>query len=302
MILKKYFNNPGLIFIKLDRIGIRLLSDEKFVKIMYKKFFNKELNLDEPKTFNEKLQWLKLNDRKDIYTTMVDKYDVKEYVANIIGKEYIIPTLGIYDKFGDIDFNVLPKRFVIKCTHDSGSVIVVKDKNNLNIKEIRKKINKSLRKNFYYRYREWPYKNIKPRIIIEKYMEDESKKELKDYKIFCFNGNPELIMVDTDRFLEHKRNVYDIDWNKIKLNINFPNNDEMIIKRPHNLNILLELSKKLSNDIPFIRTDFYIINDRIYFGELTFFPGSGFQKITPEFWQFKLGKMIDISKVKYNEK
>ncbi|MBR3660932.1 MAG: glycosyl transferase [Bacilli bacterium] len=307
MNLKKYFNNPSLILLKLDRMGIRLLSDEKFVKIVYKNYFNKELNLEEPKTFNEKIQWLKLNDRKDIYTTMVDKYEAKEYVANIIGKEYIIPTLGIYNKFSDIDFNELPEQFVIKCTHDSGSIIVVKDKKNINTKEMKRKINKSLRKNFYYRYREWPYKNIKPRIIVEKYMEDKKYHELRDYKVYAFNGRCDYLMLCFDRNSDETKFVFfDRDWNIKKefTNAGIKYGDKLCITKPKTVDKMFEFASILSKNIPFVRVDFYEVNGKCYFGELTFYPSSGFdtnrRKESDEFFSSQL--IINKNKGEINER
>ena len=170
-----------------NKNSINWIPDSIVLKCIYRSELNKKLNLNNPKTFNEKLQWLKLYDRKDIYTTMVDKYEAKKYVAGIIGEEYIIPTIGIYNSFDEIDFDKLPKRFVMKCTHDSGGIIICKDKSNFNKVLAKKKIEKSLKKNYYYGGREWPYKNVKPRIIIEEYMEDKKHHELRDYKIFCFN-------------------------------------------------------------------------------------------------------------------
>ena len=274
-----------------------LIDDRSYLKIVYRVKMGKKLNLKNPQTFNEKLQWLKLNDRKNIYTTMVDKYEAKKYVKNIIGEQYIISTIGVYDKFDDIDFDKLPKQFVMKCTHDSGGLVICKDKAKLNIEEAKKKINKCLKRNFYYLGREWPYKNVKPRIIIEKYMEDESGYQLKDYKIFCFDGVPKLIMVDSDRFADHSRNVYDEKWKKIDMNINFPSCDTEF-EKPKCLKEMLEISKKLSEGTCFLRTDFYVINNKIYFGELTLFPGSGFQVITPISWQKKLGDLIVINEKK----
>ena len=285
--------NPLHMLCYLDLYGAIRLDDEKFLRILYKTKTGKKLDLEHPKTFNEKLQWLKLHDRKDIYTTMVDKYEVKKYVAGIIGKEYIIPTLEVHDKFDEIDFDKLPSQFVIKCTHDSGGLVICKNKKEFDIEEAREKINRCLKQNYYYSGREWPYKNVKPRIIIEKYMEDESGYQLKDYKLFCFNGEPELIMVDSDRFSDHKRNVYDKKWRKIDVNINFPNCN-VDFEKPMDLEKMLRLSKKLSKGIPFVRIDFYIIKDKIFFGEITFYPGSGFQVITPEIWNKKLGDMIDL--------
>ena len=160
------------------------LRDALYIKLQYNYRTGQRPNFKMPKTFNEKLQWLKLYNRKNIYTIMVDKYEVKNYIANKIGEEYIIPTLGIYDKFDDIDFNKLPNQFVIKCTHDSGGLEIVKDRTKLNVKDAKKKINRHLKRNFYYNNREWPYKNVKPRIIIEKYMEDDIHKSMRDYKFF----------------------------------------------------------------------------------------------------------------------
>lgn len=304
-IIKKIYKTikkPEKILFFLNNIGFHFIDDEKYLKLLYKDKFGKALNLEKPITFNEKLQWLKINDRKDIYTTMVDKYEVKKYVANIIGEEYIIPTLGIYNSFDEIDFNELPNKFVLKCTHDSGSTIICKNKSEFDIKKAEEKINRALKQNYYYGGREWPYKNVKPRIIIEQYMVDESGVELKDYKIFNFNGISKIIQVDFGRFKEHKRNFYDINWNYIKeLSIQYPTDQNTIIKKPENLEKMIELAQKLSQDIPHLRTDFYSINGKIYFGELTFYHGSGFEKIIPEEWNRKLGDMLIIPEIE-NEK
>lgn len=290
----KFFVDPKARFSFLSNLGLcNWMSDEKFLIKKWVLNFGTRPDFERPKTFNEKLQWLKMHDRKDIYTTMVDKYEAKKYVAGIIGDEHIITTLGVYDKFDDIDFGKLPNQFVMKCTHDSGGLIICRDKKQLDIEGAKKKINKCLKRNYFYFGREWPYKNVKPRIVIEKYMEDESGYQLKDYKLFCFNGEPELIMVDSDRFSGHKRNVYDKEWRRIDVNINFPSCD-VEFKKPKNLGEVLDLSRKLSKGIPFVRIDFYIIRDKVYFGEITFYPGSGFQVITPEKWNKKLGDMIDL--------
>ncbi len=288
------YNFLNDIIVKLGSRNLIPISDEFYLKNLYRKCMNKELNLENPQTFNEKLQWLKLHDRNPEYTKMVDKYEAKKYVASIIGEEYIIPTLGVYDKFEDIDFEKLPNQFVIKCTHDSGGIVICKDKNNLNIKEARKKINKCLKINFYYSGREWPYKNVKPRIIIEKYMEDESNNELKDYKLFNFNGEPKIIEVDYNRFIEHKRNLYDKDWNYIEAAIQYPTDSDKKIKKPENLAKMLELAKILSKDIPFVRTDFYSIEDKIYFGELTFYHGSGLEEFNPNSFDKELGEWLKL--------
>lgn len=298
--IKKTLKNPLWMFIYFNNKGIHILNDKKYLKLLYKLSLSKNLNLKNPQTFNEKLQWLKLNDRNPEYTKMVDKYQAKKYVADIIGEEYIIPTLGVYDKFDDIDFSKLPNQFVIKCTHDSGGLVICKDKTNLKIKKEKNKLEKSLKKNFYYSSREWPYKNVKPRIIIEKYMEDSNTTQLNDYKIMCFNGEPKCSFVCTDR--DNKElglavTFFDLEWNKMPFERHYRSSNKKI-ERPVNYNKMLELSKKLSKDIPFVRVDWYEINGKLYFGELTFYPGAGFEEFTPEEWDYKLGEMIKLPKKK----
>ncbi len=301
MILKKIKNfilNPKLLLFYMDLNGLIRIDDAEFLKIRYEKAFNKELDLNNPKTFNEKLQWLKLYDRKDIYTTMVDKYEAKKYVANIIGKEYIIPTLGIYDSFDDIDFNKLPNRFVIKCTHDSGGLVIVKDKSKLDIKKAKHKINKCLKKNYYYQCREWPYKNVKPRILIEEFKEDNKLKELIDYKLYCFNGKAYYVMTCIDRMKgETKFIYYDKNWNLIKefSNDGMKYGDSIDIPRPKNLEKMFKIAKILSKDIPFIRVDFYEANEELYFGELTFYPSGGFDNKRTEAVEKFLNENLDIN-------
>lgn len=277
------------------------VSDKFFIKLKYEYMMDKKLNLKNPKTFNEKLQWLKLYDRNPEYTKMVDKYEVKRYVANIIGDEYIIPTIAIYDKFDDIDFSKLPNQFVIKCTHDSGGLVICKDKVNLDYNKAKKKINKCLKTNFYYTGREWPYKNIKPRIIIEKYMEDQNEKDLKDYKFFCFNGVPKFMFVAVDRPYDTKFNFYDLNFKKLPFMQHYHNFNKKIVK-PKGFDEMVELAKKLSQGIPHVRVDFYDINGKTYFGELTFFHFSGFEKFEPSEWDEKIGDMLELGVVDRNEK
>ena len=286
---------------KVNRFLIRIanklffLDDNTYLKLQYRIRFNKKINLDEPKTFNEKLQWLKLNDRKEIYTTLVDKYEVKKEILNKIGEEYLIPTIGVYDKFEDIEFDKLPNQFVIKCTHDSGGVFICKDKSNFNIKSVRNKIKKHMKKNFYYHGREWPYKNVKPKIIIEKYMEDNVEKELIDYKVMCFNGEPKIIFTCTERFSDGlKVTFFDLNWKRLPFERHYPSSTKEI-KKPYNLEKIIKLSKELSKNIPFVRIDWYEINQKLFFGEYTFFPGSGFEEFNPEEWDEKIGNMIDIN-------
>jgi hypothetical protein len=229
---------------------------------------------------------------------MVDKYEAKKYVSSIIGEEYIIPTIGIYNSFSEIDFDKLPNQFVIKCTHDSGGVTICHNKKDFNIRKAKRRFNAIMKRNYYYRNREWPYKDLKPRIIIEKYM-DNNGEELEDYKVHNFNGIPKVILVCKDR---HKKtglteDFFDTEWNH--LDIKRPNheNSKEIIERPKQLEEIVMLSKKLSKKIPFVRTDFYIINNKIYFGELTLYPAGGFIPFVPDDWDYKLGDYLNINKI-----
>lgn len=289
-----YLKKPKKILLYLDNKKIIRLSDERYIKMRYEVIVGKKLNLENPKTFNEKLQWLILNDRKDIYTTIVDKYEVKKYVSDIIGKEYIIPTLGVYNSFDEIDFDSLPNQFVLKCTHDSGGVTICKSKEELNKKELKREINKHLKNNYYYIGREWPYKNVKPRIIAEEYMVDESETELKDYKIFCFNGQAKYIQVDFSRFTGHKRNIYDMNWNLTEMQCGYPSDPNRKIEKPLKLELMISLANKLAKGKKFIRVDFYSILDKVFFGEMTFYPGAGLKEFKPDSWNKKLGDLINI--------
>lgn len=270
------------------------MPDKMYLQLKYRIHFGKKLNLNNPVTFSEKLQWLKLYDRKDFYTTMVDKQNVKKYVAQILGEKYIIPTYGVWDTFDEIDFNCLPDSFVLKTTHDSGGIVICKNKSEFDKVNAKEKINRCLKRNYYLRNREWPYKNVPRRIIAEKYMIDESGTELKDYKIFNFNGEPKMIQLDYDRFCNHKRNLYTTEWDVIDVNFKYESDINKYSRRPNILPELLEMARLLSKDIPFVRTDFYIINNQIYFGELTFFPEGGFGNFSKEEMDKALGILIDL--------
>lgn len=275
------------------------VSDENYVKWKYYLNFRKKLHLDNPQTYNEKLQWLKLHDQHDEYTQMVDKYEAKKYVASIIGEEYIIPTYGVYNSFEEIDFASLPQQFVLKCTHNSGGVFVCKDKLTFDIEGARKQVNKWLKKNPYWKNREYPYKNVKPRIIIEQYMEDESGYELKDYKFFCFDGKAKYIFVASDRGKddeETKFDFYDIEWNLLPFTNGHPNSNK-VMKKPENYDKMIEISERLSQGIPHVRVDLYNINGRIYFGELTFFHWSGLVPFVPEKWDYIFGSWLKLPNV-----
>lgn len=268
-----------------------LLPDKLYLKMRFRFSMGYSLNLKKPRTFSEKLQWLKLYDRRPEYTTMVDKYAVKKYVADIIGDEYIIPTLGVWDTPDDIDWDMLPDQFVLKCTHDSGGLIICRDKSKLDIKAAKTKLRKSLKFNYYMGGREWPYKNVPRRIIAETFIED-SQGELNDYKVFNFNGEPKIIQVDYNRFKGHLRNLYTTEWERINATIGYPTDPNKEISKPDVLEELKELSSKLSVGIPHLRTDFYIVDNKIFFGELTFYHGSGMEEIKPEQFDRLLGDYI----------
>ena len=274
----------------------RFIPDKLWIQIKYRMFFGHFCNLQTPRTYNEKLQWLKLYNRKPEYTQMVDKYEAKKYVADIIGEQYIIPTLGVWDRFEDIDFDTLPNRFVLKCTHDSGGLVICRDKSKLDISEARKIINKSLNRNYYYMHREWPYKNVRPQIIAEKYMEDESGYELKDYKWFCFDGVPKALYIAKDRGVEGeetKFDFYDEEFNHLPFTNGHPNSTHCRLK-PQGFEKMKELAAKLSQGHPHLRVDFYDINGKIYLGELTFYHWSGMVPFEPEEWDYKFGEWIKL--------
>jgi len=240
------------------------------------------------------LQWLKVNDRRPEYTKMVDKVEAKKYVADIIGNECIVPTLAVYNRVEDIDFDALPNQFVLKCSHDSGGIVICNDKTKLDRNDAIKKLRRGLKTNYFSLHREWPYKDVKPRILAEEYLEDESGWQLKDYKIFCFNGEPKFIEVDYDRYVGHKLNVYDLNWNFVDFYMTSPNDRNVAIPRPEQLDKMLEYARKLSKGITFLRVDFYSINSKIYFGELTFHPGSGWIDFHPKEYDYKLGEMLSL--------
>lgn len=277
---------------------LNFLSDEKFIKIAYRMHMGKKLNLENPQTFNEKLQWLKLYDRNLLYTRLVDKYAVKEYVGNKIGVDRIIPTLGVWEKVKEINFEVLPEQFVLKCNHDSGGIVICKDRAKLDVKSAKRKLFKCMKRNGYWYGREWPYKAVKPRVIAEQYMED-STGELRDYKFFCFDGRVRYFKVDFDRFTNHRANYFDREGNLLPFGEEpCPPDYNAKIELPNNLQEMIKFAEMLSENIKFVRVDFYNVNGKIYFGEMTFFPASGFWKFVPEEYDSILGEYLMLPKEK----
>jgi len=275
----------------LNYVSPLIKDDETFIKLKWKLRMNYPLNLENPQTFSEKLQWLKLHDRRPEYTRMVDKVEAKKYVAELIGEQYIIPTLGVWNSPDEIDFDSLPNQFVLKCNHNSGEgMYICKDKSQMNRSKVVDGLRKALKRNYYWISREWPYKNVRRRIIAEQYMTDDGV-ELKDYKVFIFNGEPRIIAVDYNRFHGHLRNIYTTEWEKIDAIINdFQTDCKRVFEKPKVLEEMLSLSRKLAAGLPHVRTDFYIVNDKIYFGELTLYHAGGFVRTTPGELNLKMGK------------
>ena len=277
---------------------LRYIPDSVFLRMMYLYRMGCVLHLKHPKTFNEKMQWMKLYIKKTkspIYIKMVDKILAKEYVASIIGEEYIIPTLYVYKSVDEIDFKKLPDQFVLKCNHDSGGLVICKDKKNFDFSKAKKIISDCMDNNFYYHCREWQYKNIKPLIFAEKYMEDESGYELKDYKFFCFNGKVKCLKVDFGRFQEHHANYYDRKLNILPFGeAKLPPVPNHIINFPQNIEEMFSLAEKLAQGLIFVRVDLYNIRGTVYFGELTLCPASGMGKFTDENWDYILGEWLNL--------
>lgn len=291
-----YVKNPCKIMNYLGEKGLlNFLPDKLYLQLKYYAIFGKKLNLDNPAGFNEKNQWLKLYNRNPSYIQMVDKFGVRQYLSGVVGKDYLVPLLGVWDSFEAIDFTKLPDQFVLKCTHDSGGVVVCTNKSSFNRAAAQKKLNTCLKRNYYYRSREWPYKYVKPRIIAEKYLVDKDDAQLIDYKVACFNGQAKVFFVCLNRS-DHGCNIdmYDLDWNPMPFCQTLYPNSGKLTPRPQNSARMIEIAETLSKDIPFLRIDFYEPDGQLYMGELTFFHGSGFQFYRPESFDDLLGQWIKL--------
>ena len=281
----------------LKRVPFLFKDDELYLKLLFLFEMHYWPDLKHPKTFNEKLQWLKLHNRKPEFTTMVDKYAVKKYVADRIGEQYIIPTLGVWDSFDQIDFDSLPNQFVLKTTHGGGglAVVICKDKKTFDKRRAKRILEKSLHSDIYMKYREWPYKDVPKRIIAEKYMVDESGTELKDYKFFCFNGEPKYMLLVSGRQAGKKRfDYFDLNWNHLPVHDVGCPGAERLPAKPDNFEEMIFIAKKLSKGMTHVRVDFYNINCKIFFGELTFFDVSGLCVYDPREWDFKFGQFLKL--------
>lgn len=289
--------NPYRILISL--IGnkhFKWIPDELFLKTVYYLRTKEKLNLETPKTYNEKLQVLKIIQKNPEFTDLVDKLKVRNYVEEKIGGKYLVPLINEYNSVEEIDFQSLPNSFVLKSTHDSGGVVICADKSKLDIKKAKKILSKSMKRNFYYLGREYPYKNVIPKIVCEKFIEDELQKELIDYRFFCFNGKVQMIALDfsiTDKD-KTRRNIYDINWNLLDEEITYKREVVSPPRKPEKLAQMIKLSEKLAEGFPHVRVDFYYINNEILFGELTFYHQSGYAKFASKEFNYKLGKLIKI--------
>ncbi|WP_417350350.1 ATP-grasp fold amidoligase family protein [Gordonibacter pamelaeae] len=288
--------------LKKAKYALRFLPDRAFIQLYYFARFRRFCDFDDPKTFNEKLQWLKLNDRNPLYITLVDKCEVKAWVAERIGSEHVVPTLGVWDSFDEIDFEALPERFVLKCTHDSEGVVVVSDRAQFGLEAAKAKIEAALKCNFYYIGREWPYLNVKPRIIAEEYMEDLRHGELRDYKFFCFDGEPKVMFVASGRGAgQTKFDYFDTHFNRFDIKQHYPNS-EGEIERPETFGRMMDAARTLSRGIPHVRIDFYEVDGKMYFGECTFYHFSGFMPFEPDEWDEVFGSWLFLPADKSGEK
>ena len=295
--IRTFIENPQYFITSPAAKGwLNWVPDSLYLKVLYRVIMGRKLNLRNPREYNEKLQWLKLNDRKPEYSTMVDKYEVRGYIEDLLGDKYLIPCLGIYDSVDDIDIDALPDRFVLKCTHDSGSVEICKDKSSFDIEGARHRLSQAMKRNYYATYREWPYKYVKPRIIAEGYLEGDGG-DLKDYKVMCFNGEAKIIEVHENRFVEgkvHTHTFYDREWNIVPLTQVETVTVDRPGERPRQLDEILRLSELIAKDMYHARIDWYIEGDKIYFGEITFFDGSGFESFSTPEMERMLGDMIKL--------
>lgn len=272
------------------------LSDADFLKKVFPKYMGYPLDLENPKTFSEKLQWLKVNYREPIQTVMVDKYEAKLFIAQRVGDQYIIPTLAVWDSVEDIDLDALPNQFVLKCTHDSGGIVICKDKSSFDFEAAKAKLSASLHRDYSHIAREWPYKDVPRRIIAEEYLSELGSNEILDYKMYCFHGEPKLTVVCSNRFSKTgtRMNFYDIDWEPMGIHFGHypPLSTEFPL--PVTYDEMKRLTAELSKDCPFLRVDFYEIKGCLYIGELTFFPGAGFEKFRPMSKDYELGEWLHL--------
>ncbi|WP_404429629.1 ATP-grasp fold amidoligase family protein [Sutcliffiella horikoshii] len=298
MSLKNLLNKSEPLVIIYDSIKQfyykNLITDEKLISEQFKNQVGRELDLNNPVYFNDKLQWLKLNWRDPLASKCADKYEVRDFVKKTIGDQYLNKLYAVYESVDEIDIEKLPNSFVLKGTHGSGFNIICKDKRKIDWDDAFKTMRRWLRKSYYLHKREWVYKDIKPRIVCEKYLQEDNTGQLKDYKLHCFNGEPQIIQVDFDRYKGHKKNLYDAEWNFMEVEFNYPYDKDFIIERPKKLDEMIHLSRLLSKHFSYARVDFYLIDDKLIFGEITFFPASGMGKFIPQQFERQMGDLLTL--------
>lgn len=291
--LKKYIKKPTLLLLALLIKYGSFIPDEFYLRIVYRLKLGRSLDLKCPKRFTEKLQWIKLYYRLPLLTTLVDKEQVKPYVAKLIGEEHIIKNIGVWDSFDDIDFTILPDKFVLKTTNGGGgtNVVICRNKVQLDKSKVKRTIEKSQKQDIYKHFREWPYKNVSHRIICEEYKEDDSG-ELRDYKFFCFNGVPKVMLLASNRYSAHNFNYYDMDFNKLPITsvAGSQSGEELI--RPDTFEEMKAIASKLSKGFPHVRVDLYSCEGKVYFGEMTFFDSSGYDNMSSDEWDLKIGSWM----------
>lgn len=284
-----------LLNLSLSKVLAKYVDDETHIRRQYKLRTGETLNLENPIYYNEKIQWMKINYHDLILNELVDKYSVRNFVKERIGKEYLIPIYGIYDSIDEVDFDSLPNQFVMKLTNGSSFNYICTNKTAKEVKKIKARFKKWIKIDFYALGREWAYKDVKNRIICEKYLTDDSETELKDYKFFCFNGEPKVIQVDYCRFTNHKRNLYTLNWDYMNESIEYETDPDANLDKPEKLEDMVRCAKELSKGFPHIRVDFYHINGQIYFGELTFYHGAGYLSYKPKKFEKQMGDWLDLS-------
>jgi len=284
----------GRLFILWMKISPLIKSDKFYIRVFYRLGMGKKLNIENPVTFTEKLQWLKLHNINPLYSRMVDKFRAREIVSGIIGEKYLVPLLGVWDKFEDINFKALPDEFVLKTTHDSGTVLICRDKTVFDFSYARQVLNKALKKNYFYKSREYPYKNAIPRIIAEKLLKPQNQYGLNDYKFFCFNGKPEFLLVVTNEGNMKFNSWFDINFNPLPFNTGFPAPSNPP-QKPENFTEMITIAEELSVNLLHIRIDLYNIDGKIYFGEFTFHHAGGLIKLDPPIWDKKLGELLSLT-------
>lgn len=316
--LRERAKNKLLYMLRLDA-RLKRLDDERYIRLQYRLRMGRRLNLNTPQKFSEKIQWLKLYDRRERYTRMVDKYEVKRWVAEKIGEEYVVPNLGVWNRFDDIDFGILPDQFVLKCTHDSGGIVICKDASAFDVNSARTKIERALSRNYYFLGREWPYKNVQPRILAEVYLptwrpegayttaavEDKlshttgapQTSGVTDYKFFCFRGEPKFLLVarGSERHNTAIRDFLTLDWKPMGITCTGYTRSTGLPAKPKNLEALAKIARSLSSGIPFVRVDLFEHLGRVYFSEMTFHPVSGMIPFEPKAADIDIGNLLDLS-------